>query len=110
MGEDEAVQGLAALGNRTRLQVFRLLVQAGAAGAAVGVLQERLEVPASTLAHHISALVRAGLVEQERQGREVICRANYGAVRALVGYLTESCCIGLSQEAPGRAGREDSHE
>jgi DNA-binding transcriptional ArsR family regulator len=52
-------------------------------------------VPASTLAHHVAALVKAGLVDQERRGREVICFANYEAIDRIVGYLTEACCAGV---------------
>lgn len=99
MDEEAAVQGLSALGNRTRLRLYRLLVQAGESGVTVGTVQLRLDVPASTLAHHLAALVRAGLVDQERQGREVICRANYAAMNALVSYLTDSCCSGLPDQA-----------
>ena len=95
LSEKDAAPQLAALGNRTRLRLFRLLVRAGAEGLNVGQIQAQLEIPASTLAHHLAALSRAGMVEQEKQGREVICRANYEAMNALVGYLTEACCSGV---------------
>lgn len=95
MQEEQAAQGLAALGNRTRLRLYRLLVRAGQDGLNVGDLQRHLGVPASTLAHHLATLARAGLVSQERAGREVITRADYAAMRALVGYLTEECCAGV---------------
>jgi len=95
MREQHAADGLAALGNRTRLRLYRLLVRAGDDGLNVGDLQRLLEVPASTLAHHLAMLARAGLVAQERRGREVVSRADYPAMRALVGYLTEQCCSGV---------------
>lgn len=91
--ERDAAQRLAALGNETRIRLFRALVRAGRPGLTVGELQRRLQVPASTMAHHIGALVRADLVLQERQGREVVCRAGFDAVNELVAYLTEACCV-----------------
>jgi len=96
--EDDAVAGLAALGSAPRLQVFRLLVRAGETGATATDLGRLLEIPASTLAHHLTALTRAGLVRQERRGREVICTADYGRVAALSAYLTEACCAGLATQ------------
>jgi DNA-binding transcriptional ArsR family regulator len=95
MSEQQAANRLAALGNPTRLRLYRLLVRAGDDGLNVGDLQRLLEVPASTLAHHLASLTRAGLVTQERRGREVVSRADYAAMRALVGYLTEECCSGV---------------
>ncbi|TAJ69890.1 MAG: transcriptional regulator [Phenylobacterium sp.] len=97
--EDEAVAGLAALGSAPRLRLFRLLVRAGEAGANATDLGRRLGIPASTLAHHLAALTRAGLVRQTRRGREVLCTAAYDRVAALSAYLTESCCAGLAAEA-----------
>lgn len=93
--ESRAAQGLAALGNRTRLRLFRLLVRAGPAGLNIGELQRHLGIPASTLAHHLATLTRAGLVQQQKQGREVMCTADYEAVNALVAYLTDECCAGV---------------
>ncbi len=95
MQEVQAANGLSALGNRTRLRLFRLLVKAGDAGMNVGDIQALIEVPASTLAHHLTTLARSGLVIQERRGREVISRADYGTMRGLMGYLTEECCAGI---------------
>lgn len=95
MTEQQTADSLAALGNRTRLRLYRLLVRAGEDGLNVGDLQRLLEVPASTLAHHLATLARAGLVVQERRGREVVSRADYRAMRALVDYLTNECCAGV---------------
>ncbi len=93
--ERAAAEALAALGNRTRLGVYRLLVRAGRDGLIVGEIQARLGVAASTLAHHLATLAKAGLIDQQRQGRETLCRAHYEQVDALIAYLTENCCAGL---------------
>lgn len=103
MREQQAADSLAALGNRTRLRLYRLLVRAGDDGLNVGDLQRLLDVPPSTLAHHLAALARAGLVTQERRGREVISRADYRVMRGLIGYLTEQCCAGVRLEEDDRA-------
>jgi ArsR family transcriptional regulator, arsenate/arsenite/antimonite-responsive transcriptional repressor len=99
MQEYQAAESLAALGNRTRLRLFRLLVRAGEAGVNVGDIQRHLDVPASTLAHHLAVLARAGLVEQDRHGREVLSRANYPAMDALLSYLSAECCAGILTES-----------
>ena len=101
--EDAAAAGLAALGNATRLRLFRLLVRAGEDGANLTDLGRLTNMPASTLAHHLAALSRAGLVRQERRGREVICTAAYERVNALAAYLTEACCTGLEQSSCDRS-------
>lgn len=95
MREEQAAIGLAALGNRTRLRLYKLLIKAGDDGLNVGELHAHLGVPASTLTHHLTALIRAGLVVQERRGREVISRANYDTMDGLVSYLTAECCVGV---------------
>ena len=69
MDRNHAARCLEKLGNPTRLEIFRLLVRAGAKGLAVGELQAHLNIPASTLSHHVAQLVNVGLVAQERQGR-----------------------------------------
>jgi DNA-binding transcriptional ArsR family regulator len=88
-------RALAALGHEARLAIFRLLVRAGDDGLNVGEIAAHLDMPASTLAHHLSALVGAGLVIQERQGREVVNRADYDAMNRTVGFLTDQCCAGV---------------
>ena len=92
LGEKAAAGACAALGHPVRLRIFRLLVRAGTEGANVGRIGRELGLPASTLAHHLHGLVAAGLVRQQRRGREVISRADYEAVAALTDYLTEECC------------------
>jgi DNA-binding transcriptional ArsR family regulator len=89
---DDAAAYLEALGNPTRLRVYRLLVRAGETGMTVGKLQERLDIAASTLSHHLKALVTVGLVTQEREATTLICRANYAVMHALIGYLVDECC------------------
>jgi ArsR family transcriptional regulator len=94
--EQRAADGLAALGNVTRLRLFRLLIRAGRDGLNMGEMQRLMEIPGSTLNHHVNALVQAGLVEQEKRGREVICTAAFAAMDALVNFLTENCCQGVA--------------
>ena len=105
METQSAANCMEALGNTTRLEIFRLLVRAGPNGAPVGRLQQRLGIPASTLSHHIARLVRVGLVSQERQSRVLICRAEYARMDALLGFLGAECCQGLS--ADGVSANED---
>ncbi len=93
MDIEEAAAQLEALGNPTRLKVYRALVRAGDAGMPVGRLQARLGVAASTLSHHLHKLILVGLVTQERQVTTLICRANYPVMRGLLGFLVEECCV-----------------
>lgn len=95
-------RALAALGHETRLAVYRLLVRAGPDGLNVGEIGAHLDIPASTLAHHLGALVDSGLVAQERKGREIVSRADYDAMRRTVAFLTAECCTGV------RLSREDA--
>ena len=96
MNESDAAKSLSALGHEARLSVFRLLVKAGEGGLNVGEIGQHLAIPPSTLAHHLSALVDAGLVRQERFGREIRNTAEYDAVNALVEFLTRECCAGVA--------------
>lgn len=88
-------RALAALGHDARLSIFRLLVKAGESGLRVGDIGEHLGLAPSTLAHHLSTLVDAGLVFQEKQGREVFNRVDYPAVQRVVSFLTSECCTGV---------------
>lgn len=92
MNVEQAAKQLEALGNPTRLRVYRALVRAGDAGLPVGRLQERIEIAASTLSHHLHRLILTGLVTQERQATTLVCRANYVVMDALVGFLVAECC------------------
>lgn len=89
---EKAASQLEALGNPTRLQLYRTLVRAGEEGLPVGRIQEKLDIPASTLSHHLKRLVDTGLVSQERQATTLLCRANYPAMQSLIGYLADECC------------------
>jgi len=89
---EEAAARLEALGNVTRLRIYRALVRAGEAGLPVGKLQARLGVPASTLSHHLKTLVAVGLITQERDSTTLICRTAYPVMRGLVDFLAAECC------------------
>ncbi|MGF6348965.1 ArsR/SmtB family transcription factor [Variovorax sp. W2I14] len=94
MEEKNVIQALAALAQPVRLQVFRALVVAGPAGLTPSVLAERLSVPSTSLSFHLKELTHANLVSQERDGRNLIYRAVFEQMNALLGYLTENCCQG----------------
>lgn len=89
-------RALAALGHDARLSIFRLLVKVGDDGLRVSDIGDHLNFAPSTLAHHLSALVDAGLVVQEKRGREVFNRVDYPAMRRVVGFLTSECCSGVT--------------
>lgn len=91
-------QALASLGHEARLAIYRLLVRAGHPGLSVGQLVEKLDLPASTLAHHLRMLVQSGLVTQERIGREVINRPDFKAMTRITAYLQEECCSGVRRQ------------
>lgn len=92
MNIERASRQLEALGNPTRLRIYRTLVRAGHAGLPVGQLQERIGIAASTLSHHLHRLILPELVTQERQATTLICRANYAAMESLIGFLVDECC------------------
>ena len=94
MKTHDAIKALAALAQGTRLGVYRLLVQRGPEGLAPGAIAEKLDVPNATLSFHLKELSQAGLVSARQEGRFIYYAANYSAVNALVGYLTENCCGG----------------
>jgi DNA-binding transcriptional ArsR family regulator len=94
MNTQTAVRALAALAHDSRLEVFRLLVQAGPDGISAGDIAAQLEIPASTLSFHMKSLAHAGLVESRHQSRFIYYSANFEAMNALVGYLGENCCGG----------------
>jgi DNA-binding transcriptional ArsR family regulator len=96
MQAEIVIRALGALAQEHRLATFRLLVQAGADGMAAGALAEALGLPASSMSFHLAQLSHAGLVTQRRQSRSIIYAADYAAMGALMGYLTENCCGGAS--------------
>jgi DNA-binding transcriptional ArsR family regulator len=104
MDEKLAVASLAALAQAMRLRVFRALVGAGPEGMTPGVLAATLDVPASTLSFHLKELVHAGLVSQQRDGRNLIYRPEFGQMNELLAYLTAHCCHGVACDATAAAG------
>lgn len=89
-----AIRSLLALAQTVRLQAFRELVVAGPEGLTPGALTHALNVPATSLSFHLKELANAGLVTQERQGRNLIYRAAFDQMNGLMAYLTENCCRG----------------
>jgi DNA-binding transcriptional ArsR family regulator len=94
MEKMDALMALAALAQESRLDVFRLLVQAGAGGMPAGRIGERLGLPSATLSFHLNHLKQSGLVKCRRESRSLIYTAEYPAMNALLAYLTENCCQG----------------
>ena len=94
MERSNALAALAALAQGTRLDIFRLLVQAGAGGMAAGQIGDRLGLPSATLSFHLSQLRHAGLVTFRRESRSLIYAAEYATMNSLLAYLTENCCQG----------------
>lgn len=94
MEKTDALASLAALAQESRLDVFRLLVQAGEGGMAAGLIGERLGLPSATLSFHLNHLRHAGLVTFRREGRSLIYQAEYDTMNALLAFLTENCCQG----------------
>ena len=94
MNETTVVRSLAALAQDVRLRTFRSLVVAGKDGLTPGDLGEKLGVAATTLSFHLKELTHSGLVNQERQGRNLIYRASFETMNELLGYLTQNCCQG----------------
>lgn len=94
METKRAVESLSALAQDTRLAIFRLLVQAGAAGKAAGQIGEALHLAPATLSFHLAGLARAGLAQSRQEGRFVIYTANFETMNRLVAFLTENCCGG----------------
>jgi DNA-binding transcriptional ArsR family regulator len=104
MDEKTAVNALGALAQGMRLRVFRALVGAGPAGMTPGALSATLDVQASTLSFHLKELTHAGLLTQERDGRHLIYRPAIGQMNALLGYLTDHCCHGMTRAGPTVTG------
>ena len=92
--ELEAVaKALKELGHPTRLCIYKEVVKAGYEGIAVGGVQDKLGIPASTLSHHISSLASAGLISQRGEGRTLYCVAEYECLDPVIGFLRDECCI-----------------
>lgn len=100
ISESQAVKSLAALAQAQRLRAFRALVIAGADGLTPGLMTERLDIAASALSFHLKELVHSGLASCEPRGRNLIYRANFEHMTALLAYLTEHCCQGQDCAVP----------
>lgn len=98
-----AAQRLESLGSPIRLKIYRALVRAGDDGLAVGDLQSKVGLAASTLSHHVRHLREAGLITQERQATTLICRADFAVMNKLVGYLVDECCMDAGCKPAERA-------
>lgn len=94
MDKKAAIESLSALAQESRLDVFRLLVRVGADGVSAGELGERLGLPPATLSFHLNTLRHARLVENRREGRQLIYSARLEAISELMGFLMENCCQG----------------
>jgi DNA-binding transcriptional ArsR family regulator len=92
MNLEEAAKQLEALGNPTRLAIYRILIRRGQDGCPVGEIRKKLDVPASTLSHHIAKLVNAGLITQERDSRRLFCKADLTNMDTLMTFLARNCC------------------
>lgn len=92
MNSESAAKKLEALGNTTRLEIFRELVKSGNEGSTVGEIRDVLDIPPSTLSHHIAKLVNAGLLVQERHSRSLICTVDHSSMDDLMEYLVSNCC------------------
>jgi DNA-binding transcriptional ArsR family regulator len=91
-----AVKALGALAQDSRLEVYRLLVQAGPEGMAASEIAERLGIPANTLSFHLKTLSHADLVQARQEGRFIYYSTNYEQMNALLGFLSDNCCGGRS--------------
>lgn len=103
MDTQQTVTALRALAHEHRLAAYRALVQAGPQGLAVGELREVLALAPATLTSHLNQLRSARLVSDEREGRVIRVRADYAAMNALVGFLTENCCDGDASRCGSQA-------
>src|ERR1700738_3374662 len=105
MKNTDAVSALAALAQDSRLDVFRLLVEAGPAARPAGEVADKLKLAPSALTFHFDRLRDAGLVTVRRDGRSMIYAAQFHRMNALIGYLTENCCHGQPKQCAASQGK-----
>ncbi len=104
MEKQDVLAALAALAQETRLDVFRLLVEAGGQGASPGEISERLDIPSATLSFHLKELRNARVARSRREGRSLVYSADFETMATLITYLTENCCAGAGcPPLPGRS-------
>ena len=106
MEKESAIGALAALAQETRLDVFRVLVQAGPEGLPAGAIAAALGIPSATLSFHLKELKSSGLVLCDRQGRSRVYSPDLSAVNELITFLTANCCQGVSGSGSAGAGRD----
>lgn len=90
----QAIGAFGALAQETRLQAFRMLVEAGPSGLPAGVISDRLNMPHNSLSFHLAHLTEAGLIESRKDGRKIIYTASFDCIRDLIRYMVENCCNG----------------
>lgn len=93
MSIEEIAAAFKELGHPTRLKVFQRLIKAGYTGLPVGEIQSELNIPGSTLSHHISGLVTAGLIKQRRESRTLFCVVEFEKVQHVTDFLLSECCL-----------------
>ncbi len=96
METNTAAKRLAELGHNTRLTIFKFLVKMGDEGVPVGEIQKKLEIPGSTLSHHINRLIAVGLIKQIRESRTLYCVPQFEILNELIEFLKAECCLGDS--------------
>jgi ArsR family transcriptional regulator, arsenate/arsenite/antimonite-responsive transcriptional repressor len=106
MEEKHIVHALAALAQPFRLRIFRALVVAGDDGSTPSVLAEQLTIPSTTLSFHLKELTYAGLVSQEREGRNIVYKAAFAQMTQLMDYLLENCCQGSTCSAVKKVSKK----
>lgn len=94
MKQEDVAASLAELGNIHRLGIYRFLVKAGHDGSSVGEIQKALQIPASTLSHHLARMAKVGLITQEKHSRTITCVPDYAHLQDLINFLQEECCVG----------------
>ncbi len=102
-----AALGFNAVGAEPRVEVLLALVRVGSDGLLIGDLQRQLDIPASTLSHHLRVLAAAGLIQQERQGRTTVCRPNFKVIEDLASFLMRECCSARPASA-GQDGKQNA--
>jgi DNA-binding transcriptional ArsR family regulator len=103
MEEKFVIKALAALAQINRLQIFRVLVVRGSEGMTPALIAEQLGMPANTLSFHLKELMNADLISQERSGRNLIYRAQFDRMNAVLAFLSQNCCQGDSCEVNSEA-------
>jgi ArsR family transcriptional regulator, arsenate/arsenite/antimonite-responsive transcriptional repressor len=100
---ERLAEQLGALGHPARLSILRYVVQGDPEGTPAGEIQAKVDIPASTLSHHLERLASAGLIRSRREGTFIYYRADYAELKALTDYLWEDCC---KRGKPGKPGKE----